>query len=224
MAESLGMVGQRFDRLLIMSRAENRRDGTHQWLCRCDCGASIKVRRYDLIHKTVRSCGCLRRDRGIANSSHLAELRKRIDHSKQMVHGRSKTPTYFVWKEMTQRCTNPNDEAYRHYGGRGITICARWKGFENFLADMGERPNGLTLDRFPNNNGNYEPGNCRWATAKQQANNTRNNRLITFDGRTRTLAEWSDLLGLSQRTLWQRLQHWPIEKALTQPLRPQRRA
>ncbi len=98
---------------------------------------------------------------------------------------------------MWDRCTRTGHPAFAQYGGRGITVCARWKRFENFLADMGERPAGMTLDRYPNHDGNYEFGNCRWATPREQGNNTRANRVLTVNGESRTLTEWARLRGMS---------------------------
>ena len=120
---------------------------------------------------------------------------------------------------MVQRCTNPNDEAYHNYGARGISVCDRWLDFANFLEDMGESPPRLTIDRIDNNRG-YEPGNCRWATYKEQMNNVRYNRIIEFDGKTLTLQQWSEESGINIGTLRNRLfvNNWPIADALTQPL------
>lgn len=120
-------------------------------------------------------------------------------------HGRSHDPIYYIWQLMLARCYSASRSNYHRYGGRGITVCARWRrSFEAFLADMGERPPGMSLDRI-DNNGNYEPGNCRWATRKQQARNTRANRLITHDGKTQTAMEWCEEYGLNFRTFTNRL-------------------
>jgi hypothetical protein len=122
---------------------------------------------------------------------------------------------------MRDRCTNPRHHAYALYGGRGIAVCARWESFENFLADMGERPAGTSLDRYPNKDGNYEPGNCRWATDVEQANNTRANRLLTLGSETMPLRAWARRLGIAENTLWARLKKgWPMEKALAPALDP----
>lgn len=130
--------------------------------------------------------------------------------------------TYNVWSSMIQRCHNPKNTAYPYYGGRGITVCDRWrKSFVAFLADVGERPSrGYTLDRHPDKNGHYEPGNVRWATRKVQQRNMRSNRLITFRGEVRSVAEWSEHFGLNKSTLFGRLFRygWPVERALTEPV------
>lgn len=134
-------------------------------------------------------------------------------------HGHSRkqktTPTYSTWKSTCNRCANPKNRQYRFYGGRGISVCERWKNFENFLEDMGEKPPGTSIDRFPDKNGNYEKSNCRWATQKQQCRNTRRNRIIEFNGESRCLSEWSEILGIHIMTLENRLNRMSIEKAFT---------
>jgi len=119
---------------------------------------------------------------------------------------------------MKQRCTNPKNKRYSSYGGRGITVCDRWVEFENFLEDMGERPPGLSLERI-DNDGNYEPGNCTWTTAKQQARNNRHNHMITYNGTTLPLVAWSEKVNIPYDILKSRLNklRWPIHKALTTP-------
>lgn len=120
---------------------------------------------------------------------------------------------------MTQRCSNPKHKTYAEYGGSGVTVCDRWLSFDKFLADMGEKPVGASIDRLDNSKG-YEPGNCRWATTIQQANNKTNNRLIEFRGETRTVSQWARVLGITQSTLSYRLQHgWSEHDALATPVR-----
>jgi hypothetical protein len=127
--------------------------------------------------------------------------------------------TYYSWKAMRLRCNNPNHQAYKRYAGMGIKICGCWSSFEKFLADMGERPDGTTLDRV-NNDGDYEPENCRWATWSEQNKNRRDNRFIEFAGKRLTLPEWGRELGGSQNVIDQRLRSgWTVEKALTTPIR-----
>lgn len=133
--------------------------------------------------------------------------------------GRSPTPTYVSWAAMRARCTQPSHPKFALYGGRGISVCDRWQTFENFLADMGERPEGTTLDRHPNRDGNYEPGNCRWATDSEQNSHRSNNHLLTLEGVTLTVAAWARRVGLSKSTLRMRLAAgWSTEAALTTPL------
>lgn len=122
---------------------------------------------------------------------------------------------------MLDRCLNENSKSFHHYGGRGINVCARWMAFESFLADMGERPTDKhSIDRYPNNDGDYEPSNCRWATMKDQSRNTRRNVFLEFNGERRCVAEWAEVQGLSVNVLRARLYvcKWPVERALTTPL------
>jgi hypothetical protein len=127
--------------------------------------------------------------------------------------------TYTIWKRMRQRCSNPNSSNYEWYGGRGIKVCERWDSFANFLSDMGERPDGLSIDRR-DNDGDYCPENCRWATTKQQHRNKSSNRLITHNSQTRCLIEWSEFAGLSIRVLAERLRTgWDFATAITTPVR-----
>lgn len=137
-------------------------------------------------------------------------------------HGLNGTRTHRAWSNMRTRCTNANRNRYANYGGRNITFDTRWSVFENFLADMGECPPGMSLDRI-DNDGDYAPGNCRWATAKEQANNTSRNTFITYDGETKTIAEWADELsiGIGYKALFRRLNDpkWTVERAFTQPVR-----
>jgi hypothetical protein len=123
--------------------------------------------------------------------------------------------TYNVWQAMLQRCLNPTQPNYRNYGARGISVCDRWLVYTNFLEDMGERPDGLSLDRI-DNDGNYEPDNCRWATAAQQVRNSRHCRFFEFQGRKQTLADWADERGLNRSTVYKRINRsgWTIEEAL----------
>lgn len=162
-------IGDHFGRLEVIGEAERYHAPCGQVqrrvICNCQCGVTVTVRASSLRSGLTVSCGC--RQREVASES----------GRNSATHGMDGTPTYKAWGSMKQRCLNPNHEFYRHYGGRGITICERWlSSFENFLADMGVRPDGLTLDRI-DNNGNYEPGNCQWATRHQQNSNRRSSRI-----------------------------------------------
>ena len=129
-------------------------------------------------------------------------------------HGMSRTPTHESWRSMKQRCNNPRSTAYRNYGGRGITVCERWNSFENFLADMGEQPDGMQIERIHNDLG-YAPGNCRWATRKEQHRNKRSNRMITFKSETLPLAAWAERLNIRRDTLSRRLKKASIDIVFT---------
>jgi hypothetical protein len=158
------LTGRRFTRLTVLRREPNR-SGHAYWLCACDCGNEAHADSAMLLDGRHRSCGCLKRERLIAQStSHGAKPRS------------GGSPTYNSWMNMLRRCTNPNHPRYADWGGRGITVCERWQDFALFLADMGEKPSGTTLERM-DNNGNYEPGNCTWATPAQQGRNTRGFKL-----------------------------------------------
>jgi hypothetical protein len=138
------------------------------WLCLCDCGNLANISMSALRSGNTKSCGCLRIERGV---------RLGTGQTNTLRHGHSssifRTRTYQSWRGMINRCTSPSCNGYKYYGGQGIKICERWGKFENFLADMGERPEGKTIDRFPDPYGNYEPENCRWATYKEQNANQR---------------------------------------------------
>ena len=157
--------GLRFGRLTVLSRDGHIRMRA-AYRCQCDCGQEVRIEGYKLRKGHTRSCGCLKRER----TAVMGHATRKHGHW----IGGAESPTYQSWRAMVKRCTQPTAANWKYYGGRGIRVCARWReGFEAFLADMGERPPATTLDRYPDNDGNYESGNCRWATPKQQAQNRR---------------------------------------------------
>jgi hypothetical protein len=170
--------GSVFGRLTVVRRVENHACGEVQYQCLCSCGAVTVVRSLLLRHGRTRSCGCLVRE----------------NKGSPPKHGMCNTGAYRSWAQMKSRCSNPRHHAYASYGGRGITVCDRWQSFEAFLADMGDRPKGMTLDRYPDVNGNYELANCRWATPREQQGNRRVNRILTIDGESKTIADWARTL------------------------------
>lgn len=207
MARKIEMVGRRFGRLLVEQQAQNMgRDVA--WACVCDCGVPLNVRGAALRRGNTRSCGCLHREQLIArNELALARTAR--------THGMSNTRTFRIWAGMRKRCRNPRTNCFHSYGGRGIKVCARWESFENFLADMGEAPAQMSIDRI-DVNGDYAPGNCRWATPAIQSRNKRDNLRLTFRGETQCLTDWAIDLGVSMNTLHSRLRDgWTVEQTLS---------
>lgn len=178
-------------------------------LCQCQCGTIFKTRNDGLKSGTTKSCGCLRRERFI---------KRNTVHGKSSRKG-SRNRTYDSWCAMKTRCTNPDNPQWNDYGGRGITVCKRWReSFENFLADMGECPPRLEIDRWPNNDGNYEPGNCRWATRKESSRNKRSNRIFTVRGIRACLIDLCTHFNCNYKRVITRLNRgWTIEHALFVP-------
>lgn len=203
----IDLMDERFDRLVVISREPNNKHKQAMWKCKCDCGNVVIVQSNMLRSGHTKSCGCLQRERtGEASRT----------------HGKSKTLLYNKWSRMIQRCTNPNIERYKCYGGRGITVCKEWKRFEEFerwAIDNGYNDN-LSIDRIDVNKG-YSPDNCRWATAKEQANNTTRNHYLTVRGETHTMSEWSDITGIPYTTIRARINrsHWDPERAVSEPVK-----
>ena len=192
------LTGRVFGMLIVIRRAPNHGRRT-RWICRCSCGSPEKEIGADfLVDGRTISCGCHRAE-AIGN--------------RRRTHGKTGTRDYRIWHNMKRRCQDPDNPAYPNYGGRGINVAPEFQTYEGFIAYMGPS-NGLTLDRI-DNNGSYVPGNVRWADRKTQARNKRTSYLITFEGKTQTLAAWAADLGLNSATLRERLGCWPLAAALT---------
>lgn len=200
--------GSRFGRFTVLRELPVRRfpSGKTKRMveCKCDCGATCSVQLGNLRSGSSISCGC-----------YAADLARK---AKYKIGGRS-TPGYNSWIHMRKRCLDPESCRYAWYGARGITVCARWlgpRGFENFISDVGPRPSSKhSIDRYPNKNGNYEPGNVRWATHTQQMRNTRRSVEVTCDGVTRTVPEWAEITGIPANRIRSRLaMGWPALRAI----------
>lgn len=202
---ALDLIGERFGRLVVLKKVGNDKWRHTQWLCQCVCGKEKIILGYDLRSGHTKSCGCL----VIKHGHYRNNKRSRI---------------YRSWEGMIGRCTNLNDKDYQSYGGRGITVCGRWRKFVNFLEDMGEPSTQQhSIDRINNDKGYYKE-NYRWATKKEQQRNTRGNRLITHNNKTQCLIEWAEEFGINYSTLQGRLSRgWLIEKALTTPVQKRRK-
>ena len=200
------LTGMRFNRWSVVRRVENSKAGQTRWLCKCDCGTGGVVQAAALKTGHSKSCGCLIVETTIKRSTKHGHATNGISN------------TYKTWAGMMSRCSDANNDRFFDYGGRGISVHARWHKFEGFLADMGEKPKGSSIDRI-NVNGNYEPGNCRWATHTQQARNKRNNRLVTALGQTMCVADWAERTGLRSNTIIDRLKAgWSDHDAVTKPV------
>lgn len=199
----IDQTGKRFGMLVVIERAPRipEKKSIVRWICKCDCGNTSIVCATNL--KCTKSCGCAQ----YANPARLT-------------HGGCYTPTFSVWQNMRCRCENKKNDRYADYGGRGVTVCERWASFANFLEDMGHKPSARhSIDRI-DNNGNYEPGNCRWATAKEQARNRRSTRMVTINGETRCAPEWCEIYGISLMRFHSRVHRgWDDVKAMTTPVR-----
>lgn len=206
----IDLTGQRYGRLVVLAQEPETRKGVLRWHVLCDCGTRTSVTSARLRYGITRSCGCLRR-----------ELLSQRAKERPPKHDPATKPTLSVWSGMRQRCENPNSPAFPKYGGRGITVCERWRDFEKFVEDMGLRPPGMTIERA-DNDGNYSPENCRWATRAEQNRNKRNNVRLTWNGETKCVAQWAASTGINLGTLWGRIRKgWTIEKALTTPVNVQ---
>lgn len=185
------LTNKKFGRLLVIGfhSYKNKRPAPY-WLCKCDCGQIRVVEGRSLTRGRSSSCGCLNNENTVKRNT---------------THGYTHNPTriYKIWIGMVQRCTNKKEPHYKDYGGRGIKVCDKWlNSFENFLADVGERPSlKHSLDRFPDNDGNYEPNNIRWATKKEQQENRRDSIRLTVHGQTALISQWSVISGTNPQTI-----------------------
>lgn len=210
MPKIVDRTNQRFGRLIALEIVGRNKSRQALWRCACDCGGEVVVPTTALANGNTKSCGCLQRDHARKLSSYAA-----------LVHGHARTGAlsseYTTWRTMRNRCSNPKNVSYPNYGGRNIKVCDRWLCFQNFLADMGRKPTPQhTIDRV-DNNGNYEPSNCRWVLPIVQSGNLRTNRFVTVRGRTVTQAEARRIFAphLSEGTYKARLSRgWSIEDAL----------
>lgn len=197
------MISSKFGRLTVLS------EHGAQWRVRCDCGTVKSVRRKEVLRPTrsLRSCGCLQR-----------EAIARVGREKNRRHGQYGSATWASWSSMRNRCNNPQNRAYPSYGGRGIAVCERWETFEHFYADMGDRPEGKSIDRI-DNDGPYAPENCRWATARTQSRNRRHAVRLETPRGPMLLVEAAEAFGVAADTLRYRLKAgWSVERALTEPV------
>lgn len=196
----LNAAGKVFGLLTAVEMSHRLPCGHSVWRCVCSCGKEVLVRWGNLRAGNTKSCGCL-------------SSKSRVESNKK--HGKYGTPTYISWAGMKSRCNNPNNEFYSDYGGRGISVCSEWCEFDAFYRDMGDRPSGKSLERL-DVNGNYCPENCVWATAEQQARNTRRNRFVKVGDKSMTHAEFERSVGLYPGAIYDRLRRgWSIEEALT---------
>lgn len=199
------LCGKVFARLTVLYRHGTGANRSAMWKCRCACGNEAVVQASLLRGGKVKSCGCLR-----------VEIKQTHGNAK---HGRY-SREYVAWASMKDRCHNRSRRAWKHYGGRGISVCERWdKSFENFLADMGLSPSEKhSLDRI-NNEGNYEPDNCRWATKQEQCGNTRRTVMLTMNGVTQSRIEWCNQYGVAWHTIRNRMKAGlSLEEALKKPV------
>lgn len=209
------LTGQRFGRLVVLGPIGHDSGGKIMWECLCDCQNIVVVQGGNLRQKFTQSCGC---------------LHKNMMSRKFKTHGMAGSPLYRIWQNIIERCFKPTNESYKNYGGRGITICDEWRhDFQAFydhvskLEHYGE--NGYSIDRINNLTGNYEPGNLRFATATEQSRNRRTNHMITYEGETKCLSDWTDSTGIHKPTIYRRIkqQGWSMDRALNETPKPNKR-
>lgn len=206
------LLDKRFERLVVIGYV-GRKSGQSVWLCDCDCGGSASVSASSLTSGRTRSCGCLNRE------TSSERFRK---------HDKSQEDLWRRWKLIIRRTTDKNFALYHRYGGRGIVVCDRWlRSFSDFVSDMGPMPSSKHTIERSDNNGNYEPGNCRWATMKEQANNTSRSVRLNINGKEKTMEECEKEFGVSASTIKRRrLLGWTDEESIApigQPRKKNRR-
>lgn len=215
MPKHIELTGQKLGRLTVVGK--KKVNGLFYWDCICDCGETTTVVAGALTrkHKPTRSCGCIHRETIKAN---FGEKHACFKHGHSTGYKRSKALS--VWSGMMRRCYKPKEKAYKNYGARGITVCDRWHKFENFLEDMGQPPEGLTIERIDNEKG-YSPENCRWATPLDQVLNRRANLNFTINGKTKILSQWAEEHGINYFSLYSRVKKlgWEIERAIETPFK-----
>jgi len=198
MSKAIPMLGKKLGRLTVICENPIRSSSKDiRYDCKCICGGTTTASGYSLRKGYTQSCGCF--------------CKEQMSKSKKL-HGQTGSKAHKSWTEMRDRCNNHRSPIYKYYGGRGITICERWKEFKNFLEDMGERSEGFTIERINNNKG-YFPHNCKWATRKEQSRNSRHNRVIKYQGKIQCITLWAEEIGIDYKVLWARLQKHPPQIA-----------
>ena len=197
----IDLIGQKFGDLTVIGLGD-KADTTYLWDCQCECGKIITTRGDRLKEGMPTSCGCKPRE------------------NKSKIHGKHLHPMYSTWCGMHSRCYNIKQKTYENYGGRGIRVCERWHDVDNFINDMGPKPSPNHKIERIDNDGDYCPENCKWATDQEQANNTRKNRFIEYQGQIKSVSEWSRIVNIDSKTISYRILHgWTPEQTLeTKPV------
>jgi hypothetical protein len=198
-------IGEKYNRLTVVAEAENKHSNRYIF-CKCDCGRYKTIALSQLLNGNTKSCGC---------------LKKELRIKQNIIHGLAKHPLYRVWSSMKRRCFNSNDESYKNYGARGIVVCSKWMVFKEFYiwAINNGYARGLTIERV-DNDGNYDPSNCKLVPLKEQSKNRRSNHWIKHNGETKIMSQWAIDLNINYGTLKDRLHRgWTIKKALETPIK-----
>jgi hypothetical protein len=195
-------AGQRYGRLIARDFVRRDSRGNQYWSFQCDCGGEIVTQAGNARREHTKSCGCLA-------------------HEKRTIHGMYGSPEYWVWRGMLRRCQDRGEPAFGRYGARGIKVCESWQSFASFYADMGPRPSPKhSIDRHPDQNGDYRKDNCRWATQREQMRNCSSNHIVEYRGQRMSLIEACEISGLSERAVRNRIRRgWPVALALSAPIK-----